>query len=385
MKRFLKSRRDLSLDRMFETRSEAWAAVGLEFEVNRREVQQARRRLIVLIVALAAVIWGDTQMNHHFALVARHVASHHRHAPGNWYAPQGVFTAIAVIAVLALGWLISRDLSRIAPAFFRRLDPSTAGPVEFLVRLFSVAATALGALAVAGISFHALLVGGAFTAVVLGLAAQQTLGNLFAGMVLLSARPFRLGERIRLQAGVVGGTTEGIVSQLGLLYTTLARGDDRIMIPNNVVLAAIVVPLREPESVDVKVRLDAGVRPTHVQAILDSEVNTPTRTPPSVLLEEIDGDEVIVRIQATPERHEEGAKLADEIISALASVTGEHDIEPEPTPGGWSYDAEHQRAGPERQGPDEQNRPPAAEDRRAEPALKAERQRARVPGRKPRI
>jgi hypothetical protein len=43
-----------------------------------------------------------------------------------------------------------------------------------------------------------------------------------------------------------------------------------------------------------------------------------------VLLQEVDGDEVVVRIQATPERAIDGAKLADEIIAALSSVTGEH-------------------------------------------------------------
>jgi small-conductance mechanosensitive channel len=223
--------------------------------------------------------------------------------------------------------MISRDLSRVAPALFRRMDPATAGTVEFLIRFVAVAATALGALGVAGISLQAIAVGGAFTAVVLGLAAQQTLGNVFAGMVLLSARPFRLGERVRLQAGAVGGTAEGIVSSLGLLYTTLARGDDRIMIPNNVVLSAAVVPLREPEAVDVKVRLRADVRPSHVQAILDDNISTPTLRTPNVALEEIDGSELVVRVQATPERRSEGAQLADEIIAALATVTGEHQLE----------------------------------------------------------
>ena len=43
-----------------------------------------------------------------------------------------------------------------------------------------------------------------------------------------------------------------------------------------------------------------------------------------MLLEELDGDDLIVRIQATPERSADGAKLADEIIAVLASVTGEH-------------------------------------------------------------
>jgi small-conductance mechanosensitive channel len=169
-------------------------------------------------------------------------------------------------------------------------------------------------------------VGGAFTAVVLGLAAQQTLGNLFAGMVLLSARPFRLGERVRLQAGALAGQIEGVVSSLGLLYTTLTRGGEKIMIPNTLVLSAAVVPLREPDSVDVRVRLDSGTRPSQVQAILDSNISVATRKAPSVLLEEIDGDKVVVRVQATPERHADGARLADEIIAALVDVTGEHRV-----------------------------------------------------------
>jgi len=76
--------------------------------------------------------------------------------------------------------------------------------------------------------------------------------------------------------------------------------------------------------VDVKVRLGAGIRPSHVQAILDERVGTPTRSAPRVLLEEIDGEDVVVRVQATPERASDGARLADEVIAALASVTGKH-------------------------------------------------------------
>ena len=64
--------------------------------------------------------------------------------------------------------------------------------------------------------------------------------------------------------------------------------------------------------------------PRHVQAILDEAIQTPTRSAPRVLLEEIDGHEVVLRIQATPERAEQGAQLADEIIAALSAVTDEH-------------------------------------------------------------
>lgn len=308
--------KDLALERMFETRSEAWAAVGLEVQVNSRLVRAARRRLVFTIPLLIACIVAEQQALAHITDL-----KDHQHT---WVVGKAPVTLAAVIAVIVLGWLISRDLGRIAPAFFKRMDPATAGTVEFLIRFVSVAATILGAFAVAGISLQALAVGGAFTAIVLGLAAQQTLGNVFAGMVLLSARPFRLGERVRLQAGAVGGSTEGIVSSLGLLYTTLARGEDRIMIPNNVVLAAVVVPLREPEAVDVRVRLGPGVRPSDVQLLLDENITTATRSAPSVMLEEIDGDVAIVRVRATPDRHDDGARLADEVIAVLAGITREH-------------------------------------------------------------
>jgi small conductance mechanosensitive channel len=142
--------------------------------------------------------------------------------------------------------------------------------------------------------------------------------------VLLSARPFRVGERVRLQAGVLAGSIEGVVSGLGLLYTKLSRGDERMMIPNTVVLSATVMPLREPNPVDVKVTLNSGVSLTHVQAILDTNISVDTRSAPSVLLEAIDGNSVVVRVRAIPERSSDGARLADQVIAALVSVTGEH-------------------------------------------------------------
>jgi len=312
--RFRPPRPDFRLDQMFETHSEAWERVGLAVDVNSKSVQNARRR-VVLEIALfvAAIVVYDNYKK--------------------WFdvTPQGgLETAIRIVTVvvlLALGWAIARDVGRIAgPTFFRRMDPGTAGTVGFIMRLVTVGIVVLVVLGVAGVSATSIVAGSAFTAVIIGLAAQQTLGNLFAGMVLLSARPFRVGERVRLQAGAVAGQLEGVVSSLGLLYTTLARGEDRIMVPNNVVLSAAVLPIREPEPVDVRVRLETGISITQVQAILDDQIQTPTRRAPVVLLEQIDGTDVVVRVQATPDRANDGAKLADEVIQALSTVTGEHPV-----------------------------------------------------------
>jgi small conductance mechanosensitive channel len=331
MPRQFRPRRDLNLDRMFETRSDAWEKVGLSFEVNEKQVKKARRQALLFLLLVIAVDVGSHLLldpSHEVACGRRHervcsVSLLHKWGVQYLSTPVRI---IAVIAVVAFGWGLARAIGRfVGPTFMRRMDPATAGTFGFLLRLATMGIALVLALSVAGVQLAELAVGGAFTAVIVGLAAQQTLGNVIAGMVLLSARPFRVGERVRFQAGAVGGQVEGIVSSLGLLYTTLAAGADSILIPNNVVLAAVVVPLKEPDSVDVKVRLTSGVRPSQVQAILDQEISTATRNPASVLLEEVDGDDVVVRIQATPEMSGDGAKLADEIMAALSSVTGEHE------------------------------------------------------------
>jgi small conductance mechanosensitive channel len=229
---------------------------------------------------------------------------------------------VCALALVALGWWFARDVGRaLSPALFRRLEPPTAGTVSFLIRLILLGIALLVALRYAGLDPHALTIGGAFTAVVLGLAAQNTLGNILAGLLLLSARPFRVGDRVRFQGGGLAGQIEGVVMSLGLLYVTLAQGEDTIMVPNNVAMASAVVPLREPAAVDLRAKLKPDVKPSELQRFLEEHVHTPTRSRPHISVEEVDDEEVIMRVSAVPEIDREGPKLADEILAAISQVT----------------------------------------------------------------
>jgi small conductance mechanosensitive channel len=288
------------VQKLFETRSHSWREAGLARQLSARAVKRARIQLLVLIpIGIATYIL----YKHRVELF-------------------GVDTPARVVAaalLLAIGWQVARDIGRsVGPAMFRRMDPATAGTAGFLMRLVTILFVFVIAMRVVGLDPRTLAVGGAFTAVIFGLAAQQTLGNLIAGTVLLSARPFKVGDRVRLQGGQVGGQIEGVVSSLGLLYTTYASGEDSIMVPNSVVLSVAVIPLREPEGVDLRARLPADVAPSEVQALLQENVQTPMRDVPRILLEELDGDDVVVRIQATPERASDGPKLASEVLAAVA-------------------------------------------------------------------
>jgi small-conductance mechanosensitive channel len=227
---------------------------------------------------------------------------------------------VTAVALVGLGWHFARDVGRaLGPTLFLRLEPATAGTVGFLIRLVTMLATVVVALRVAGLTPRALALGGAVTAVVVGLAAQQTFANVLAGTVLLSAQPFRVGERVRLQGGGLAGSVEGLVSSLGLLYTTLSSRDGPLMVPNAVVLSVAVVPLTEPSDVELRARLRPNLTPEDVERLLRETIHTPMRGPPRVTLEELDDEALVVRIAATPEHPSDGPRLASELLAAVTS------------------------------------------------------------------
>jgi small-conductance mechanosensitive channel len=311
---------------MFETRSQAWREVGLLRQISPRVVKRARVEALVLVPLFVAVV---VLYDNRVSLLGTQVAARHGH-PSKKVLEQALDTPVTiatVVALMILGWAIARDVGRgLGPALFRRLDPATAGTVGFLIRLLTVVLALLVALRVAGVEARTLALGGAFTAVIFGLAAQQTLGNVIAGTVLLSARPFRVGDRVRLQGGPLAGQLEGTVSSLGLLYTTLAKGEDSVMVPNSVVLNAAVHPLREPEAVNLRARLRPGMTPADLQELLEKSLQTPLRNVPRITLEEVDGEEVVVQIAATPRVAAEGRNLASELLSVVSRETrsGDH-------------------------------------------------------------
>lgn len=219
---------------MFETRSQAWDEAGLLPQVSPGAVRRARWEALLLVPLFIGVVVLYENRRSLLGLTA--------HGKGQLAWLETPVDFVTVIVLIMLGWAIARDVGRaFGPALFRRMDPASAGTVGFVIRLVTVAAAAIVALGIIGIEPRTLALGGAFTAVILGLAAQQTLGNMFAGTVLLSARPFRVGDSVRLQGGPLAGQIEGTVSTLGLLYTTFATGEGPIMVPNSVVLSVAVL------------------------------------------------------------------------------------------------------------------------------------------------
>jgi small-conductance mechanosensitive channel len=167
----------------------------------------------------------------------RHSLSHHGLAPLVWVLLVALvsFGAVAVRwSALALGKLVTRRTVLAAGAVVRFV---TTGLGWILILL--------AALAAYGVSLQRLLIGAGLVSVVVGIAAQQTLANIFASLVLLFSRPFNVGETIIIRSGTLG-VLECQVRAIGLTYVTVHTDTGLLKIPNAVMAASAIGRLSPP-------------------------------------------------------------------------------------------------------------------------------------------
>jgi small-conductance mechanosensitive channel len=171
----------------------AATALGLGRAFGKIERSSLHQKLIGWAAALALIITGA------FAIV------HLSRAIGRTVARQSNIGAGASIRLVAYG-------------------------VGFLVLIF-------GLLSVLGVSLDHLLIGAGVAGIILGVAAQQSLGNIFAAIVMLFARPFVVGDRIRIRSGVTGIIDVRVLG-IGLTYVTVMTDDGILKIPNSILLGS---------------------------------------------------------------------------------------------------------------------------------------------------
>jgi small-conductance mechanosensitive channel len=150
-----------------------------------------------------------------------------------------VFGASAVLGLAAK----SRDM--LAPA----VGSSHAAVVRYAILLVGWLTVLVLTVSLCKVPIGQLLVGGAVTTILLGIAGQQSLANVFAGLVLLLSRPFAVGDYIRVRSGAMGGVFDGLVTEIGITYLRMDTEDGPLSLPNSQVLAAATGPLPQPGGV----------------------------------------------------------------------------------------------------------------------------------------
>jgi len=177
----------------------------------------------------------------------------HFFSPSNLYWLRAALTlAIGLAALVVIERLLRNFIAG-------RPKIRNGGLILSVFRYVAYAILALAVLASLGVSDLALLAGGTFAGLVLGLASQTALSNVISGLVILAARPFRPGDRVTIVAWQFGVSAPayppkfysqdfiypgytGFVRTIGIIYSEVQMDEGPTMeIPNGVLLQALVL------------------------------------------------------------------------------------------------------------------------------------------------
>jgi small-conductance mechanosensitive channel len=157
-----------------------------------------------------------------------------------------VVTWITVPVLLIFGiYAVGRLADGMGRFLARRSIEAAAAVVRLVATGVGYLLVLIAVFELLGVSIAHLIIGFGLAGVVLGIAAQQSLGNIFASLVLLFARPFSVGEHIRVRSGTIG-VVDAWVLGIGLTYVTLQTEDGLLKVPNSVVLSAGIGKLDSP-------------------------------------------------------------------------------------------------------------------------------------------
>lgn len=144
---------------------------------------------------------------------------------------------VYIIVLLALGWMI---VNAVAAMFYVMIKPrygaSTAAAIRSMVRILGLGALLAGiAGGVAGGTAGVAL--GGFIGLVIGFATQQVLGQAVAGLFILLARPFKIGDLVD-----VAGESEVRVRDISTLFTIVQRKDGfEVLVPSSMIIGQKIV------------------------------------------------------------------------------------------------------------------------------------------------
>jgi small-conductance mechanosensitive channel len=246
------------------------------------------------------------------------------------------------IAIVVLTLVISYILVRLIRVFlteFRtrtKLHPFTVNLLENVATYFIYAIAALliltnvlvaaGLATIAGslVTLFAVLIG-----LVVSFAATGSIGNALAGLVLMSWRPYREGDRVEIGTG-----TYGDILEIDVMFTKVRTIKDEIVyVPNLHVLSNRIMNYNGLERCIVHQQVTIGydVKRTTVEELLSRAAEKTEgllHDPPSfVLITNLDNYYVAYQINAYTKRQNELVRIYSDLMKNILDVFDEAGVE----------------------------------------------------------
>lgn len=139
---------------------------------------------------------------------------------------------VSVIIIASVAIALERVITRYLNHFAKRakLQPDTANNLTLTFRILILIGTVLVISRVGGFPAELLISISAIAGAAVGFASQKTLGNFIAGLYLMAARPFRIGDYVKI------GTIEGIAQEITLNYAKVLTAGNNVVAVSNLQL-----------------------------------------------------------------------------------------------------------------------------------------------------
>ncbi len=183
--------------------------------------------------------------------------------PISWLFPL-IIEAYNIVVVVLVTWIAYRFFKDVVIYYMFHLSKGKKGDLEnvlipILEKLGIVTIGTLGGLMIlqiVGVNVSVLLASMGIAGIVLGLAAQQTLGNFFSGLHILIDKAFRIGDLIMLE------NSDGVyrVMDVGVRSTRLYEifSNTVVFVPNSKLAGQNIINFNRPNN-RMKVRIDVSV------------------------------------------------------------------------------------------------------------------------------
>lgn len=234
------------------------------------------------------------------------------------------FKLVIALVIFFIGNLIAKAIGKSISKLMqkRKTDQTIAnfiGSIIYAILLLIVVLAALSQLGVNTASFM-VIVGAAVLAV--GMAMQGTLGQFASGVMLISLRPFRIGDAV-----IAGGQT-GTVADIGILSTTILTSDNKkIIVPNSAIAAGAItnfsaMPTRRVElAVTVPGTTDLNKARDILKGILAAESRILKDPAPSISIADASAAEIKYSIAAHVNNADLGAVQATLLENIKQALT----------------------------------------------------------------
>jgi MscS family membrane protein len=151
-------------------------------------------------------------------------------------AEETFFNIVLILFIINLTWLFTKLLDGILKYYVSPwsqttetdLDDTLIPIIRKIGKVFLVLIAAIIVLDKFGYNVASLVAGLGIGGLAVALAAQETLGNMFGGITILTDKPFRIGDRIRIS------NYDGNIKEIGIRSTKMTTLDgSELIIPNS--------------------------------------------------------------------------------------------------------------------------------------------------------